>query len=62
MNKIEIPQFQGYYRKKLKYRYLFQKSAVGSTAEGTLLVKVRIERRNSNREYGKEGKGAGTLL
>ena len=37
MNKIEIPQSQGHYRKKLKYRYLFQKSALGSIVEGDFI-------------------------
>ena len=62
MDKIQIPQSQGYYRKKLKYIYLFQKSTLESTVKGTLSVKIRKERRNSNREYEKEGEEAGTLL
>lgn len=37
MDKIQIPQSQGYYRKKLKYIYLFQKSALESTVKGNFI-------------------------
>lgn len=54
MNKIEIPQSQEYYRKKLKYRYLLQKSALGSTVEGDFISesqkrKVKLKQRVSER-------------
>lgn len=60
MNKIEIPQSQEYYRKKLKYRYLFQKSALGSTVKGDFIsesqkrkekLKQRVSERRKRSRY-----------
>lgn len=60
MNKIEIPQSQEYYRKKLKYRYLFQKSALGSTVKEDFIsesqkrkekLKQRVSERRKRSRY-----------
>lgn len=48
--------------KKLKYRYLFQKSAL-EVLSANLSVKVRKERRNSKQRVSERRKsGAGTLF